>query len=43
MKKSDENRAKLQGENETKDSEISRKEKQLSILKEKAKRIEKQK
>lgn len=43
MKKSDENRAKLQTENEAKDQEIQRKDNQLRILKEKAKRIEKQK
>jgi predicted nucleic acid-binding Zn-ribbon protein len=43
MKKSDLNIALVTDENEKKDSEISRKEKQLAILRQKAKRIEKRK
>jgi len=42
MKKSDENIAKLTKENIEKDLEIIRKERILNILKQKAKRIEKQ-
>jgi hypothetical protein len=43
MKKSDENICRITEENEKKDQDIARKEKQLKILKEKAKRIEKRK
>ena len=41
MKKCDENISKLKEENSTKEREIERKEKQLAILRQKAKRIEK--